>query len=51
MTVTETSEQMDARLLHVIAHVRFDVFPDDYIYQPMLHSALFGACTIALAIG
>jgi len=35
MTVTETSEQMDARLLSVIAQARFDVFPDDYIWQPM----------------
>ena len=35
MSTTETSEQMDARLLRVIAQAQFDVFPADYIWQPM----------------
>src|SRR5499433_1105944 len=35
MSATETSEQMDARLLRVIAQAQFDVFPADYIWQPM----------------
>ena len=35
MSTTETSEQMDARLLRVIAQAQFEVFPADYIWQPM----------------
>src|SRR5215471_14678383 len=35
MSTTETSEQMDARLLRVIAQAQFDVFPGDYIWRPM----------------
>ena len=35
MSMTETSEQMDARLLRVIAQAQFEVFPADYIWQPM----------------
>jgi len=35
MSTTETSEQMDARLLRVIAQAQFDVFPADYIWRPM----------------
>jgi hypothetical protein len=35
MVTTESSEQMEARLLRVIAHSRFEVLTDDYIWQPM----------------
>lgn len=31
----ETQEQMEARLLGVIAESQFDVLADDYIWQPM----------------
>jgi len=33
MSATETSEQMDARLLRVIAQAQFDVFPGDYSHR------------------
>src|SRR5262249_41565691 len=35
MSTTETSEQMDARLLRATAQPKFDVFPAAYIGQPM----------------
>ena len=34
MAVTETPEQMETRLSHVIAQSQFDVLADDYIWQP-----------------
>ena len=35
MPVPETAEKMNTRLLRVIAQSRFDVFRDDYVWQPM----------------
>jgi hypothetical protein len=31
----ETARQAEARLLRVIAQARFDVLPDDYVWEPM----------------
>ena len=33
--MSETPEQMNTRLLRVIAGAQFDVFPDDYVWEPM----------------
>lgn len=47
MAVTETADQMNARLLGVIAQSRFDVLPDDYIWQPM--NPAHGPADVAIA--
>lgn len=35
MAGAETPEQMEARLLRVIAQSRFEILASDYIWQPM----------------
>ena len=35
VAVAETSEEMEARLMRVIARSQFDVLADDYIWQSM----------------
>jgi hypothetical protein len=38
MAVPEPSEQMEVRLLRVIAQAQFDVLTNDYVWQPMSSS-------------